>query len=216
MPISRRLQLLSWANEEEGRYLIEDDYDSEYKYNGKPIPCIQGIDPNEKVIYLGAFSKSLTPAIRVSYMVLPTHLVGQYRDRLGFYLCPVPVIEQKVLCAFMGEGFFERHLNKTRKIYKEKRELLVATLRDLIPSVQILGSSAGLHVTLQIDNEMDEATLVGAAADQGVKVYGVSQYYFEDDPPQHRPTVLLGFATMRKADIADAVRSLKEAWTPLR
>ena len=212
MPISRRLQFLNWANEKDGRYIIEDDYDSEFKYSGKPIPSIQGIDSKEKVIYIGAFSKSLTPAIRVSYMVLPECLVNVYKENLSFYICPVPVIEQKVLCRFMSDGHFERHLNKTRTIYKEKRETLVTALHNLIPSVQILGSNAGLHLTLQINNGMCEEDLISSAQKNGVKAYGVSQFYFEEDLPCQQPTVLLGFAAMRKDEIVEAVKSLKNAW----
>lgn len=212
MPISRRLQFLNWANEKDGRYIIEDDYDSEFKYTGRPIPSMQGIDSRNKVIYIGAFSKSLTPAIRVSYMVLPKHLMSIYKEKLSFYICPVPVVEQKALCQFMNEGHFERHLNRTRKIYKEKREILVLAIHDLLPSVEILGSNAGLHLNLKINNGMSEEELISTAQKNGVKVYGISQYYFEKGTLSQHPSVLLGFATMRKNEILEAVRSLKKAW----
>jgi GntR family transcriptional regulator/MocR family aminotransferase len=139
MPISRRMQLLNWANEATGRYLIEDDYDSEFKYSGKPIPALQGLDKNGKVIYMGSLSKSLSPTIRVSYMVLPSCLMKQYMERLSFILCPVPLMEQKVLARFILEGYFERHLNKMRNIYKKKRDILVKSIQDSDRSVDILG-----------------------------------------------------------------------------
>ena len=212
MPINRRLQFLNWANEKGGRYIIEDDYDSEFKYSGRPIPSMQGIDTGEKVIYIGAFSKSLTPAIRISYMVLPEQLMNIYKGKLSFYICPVPVMEQKVLCQFINEGHFERHLNRTRYIYKEKRETLVSAIHDLMPSVEILGANAGLHLILKINNGMSEYELISSARENGVKVYGISQYYFEEGALNQQPEILLGFATMRKNEIIEAVSLLNRAW----
>ena len=110
MPITRRIRLLNWANEKPERYLIEDDYDSEFKYSGRPIPSLQGLDPCDKVIYIGAFSKSLAPSIRVSYVVLPDTLLANYHEKLTFYICPVPAIEQKTLFRFINEGHFEAAL----------------------------------------------------------------------------------------------------------
>jgi len=146
MPINRRVQLLNWANEADGRYLIEDDYDSEFKYSGKPIPALQGLDTNEKVIYMGSLSKSLSPTIRVSYMVLPKHLMNKYHKELSYILSLVPVIDQKVLSRFIEEGYFERHLNKMRTIYKKKRDTLVNSLDKLECDIHIYGADAGLHI----------------------------------------------------------------------
>jgi GntR family transcriptional regulator / MocR family aminotransferase len=212
MPINRRLQFLNWANEKDGRYIIEDDYDSEFKYSGRPIPSMQGIDGGEKVIYIGAFSKSLTPAIRISYVVLPEKLMDTYKEKLSFYICPVPVMEQKALCQFINEGHFERHLNRMRNIYKEKRETVVAAIRRLLPSVQILGANSGLHLILKVKNGMSEEELIASAQKNGVKVYGFSQYYFEDGSVDEQPSLLLGFATLRKNEIFDAVSLLRKAW----
>ena len=212
MPISRRLQFLNWANEKKGRYIIEDDYDSEFKYSGRPIPSMQGIDNGEKVIYIGAFSKSLTPAIRISYMVLPEHLMKIYKEKLSFYICPVPVMEQKVLCQFINEGHFERHLNRTRNIYKDKREILVSAIHDLMPSVEILGANAGLHLILNVKNGMSEKELITSAQKNGIRVYGISQYYFEEIPVNQQPLLLLGFATLKLGEITEAVGLLKKAW----
>ena len=143
MPVSRRIQLLNWANEKPRRYIVEDDYDSEFRYSGKPIPSLQSLDQNGKVIYIGAFSKSLSPALRISYMVLPRPLMETYRKKLGFYICPVPTVEQKVLRRFIDEGHFERHLNRMRNIYKQKREIIVSAIREMLPDAKIQGASAG-------------------------------------------------------------------------
>lgn len=212
MPVSRRIQLLNWANEKGGRYVIEDDYDSEFKYSGKPIPSLQGLDTGGRVIYIGAFSKPLSPAIRVSYMVLPEQLLKIYEEKLNFYLCPVPSIEQKTLHRFMSEGHFERHLNKMRNIYKKKREILTAAIRLLLPEAKIAGANAGLHLLLKMEKGMSEKELIAAAKAEGVRVYGFSQYYMGEVPKGEPPTLLLGFATLRTDEIVQAVEALKKAY----
>lgn len=212
MPINRRMQILNWANAARDRYIIEDDYDSEFKYSGRPIPAMQGLDSQEKVIYLGALSKSLSPAIRVSYMVLPPHLLEKYKENLSFINCPVPVIGQKILARFIREGYFERHLNKMRNIYRRKREVLVRSIRLLNCGIKVSGADAGLHMLLQADNGMDEEALVLAALNKGVKVYGISRYYLNKNYRFHPPAVLIGYAALSETDIKKAVNRLGEAW----
>lgn len=211
MPINRRIQLLNWANESESRYLIEDDYDSEFKYSGKPIPALQGLDTNEKVIYMGSLSKSISPTLRVSYMVLPSHLMKLFKEKLSYILCPVPMIEQKVLCRFIEYGYFERHLNKMRTIYKKKRDMLVKAVTELNCDIEILGADAGLHLLLRVPNGMSEDALISSALQLGVRTYGISKYYVESIPDSP-PTLLLGFATIPEKKITEAVQVLKKAW----
>ncbi|MDD3174444.1 MAG: PLP-dependent aminotransferase family protein [Herbinix sp.] len=212
MPINRRIQLLNWANEASCRYLIEDDYDSEFKYSGKPIPALQGLDTNEKVIYMGSLSKSISPTLRVSYMVLPTHLMRKFNDKLSYILCPVPIIEQKVLYRFIENGSFERHLNKMRTIYKKKRDLLVKSIMDLNCDIEVLGADAGLHLLLRVPNGMSEELLISSALKLGVKTYGISKYYFDNSYSTVPPTLLLGFAAMTEKRIIEAVQVLQKAW----
>jgi GntR family transcriptional regulator/MocR family aminotransferase len=212
MPINRRVQILNWANEASDRYIIEDDYDSEFKYSGKPIPALQGLDSNEKVIYMGAFSKSLSPAIRVSYMVLPVHLIKKYFEKLPFIICPVPIIDQKVLFRLIQEGYFERHLNKMRNIYKRKREILVRAIEELNCGMEVSGAEAGLHLLLTVNNGMTEDQLVSSALLYGIKVYGISKYYFDKNHIEKLPTILIGYATMQESEISKAVRMLHKAW----
>lgn len=210
MSVNRRSQLLHWANQKPERYLIEDDYDSEFKYNTRPIPALQGMDHN-KVIYLGSFSKSLSPAIRISYMVLPEKLLMQYRERLYYLTCPVPTFQQKALYSFLSQGYFERHLNKMRGIYSRKREILVDALTALNRDIEILGTNAGLHLIVEINNSLSEQQLVEKALENDVGVQGVSEYYshwVESAPP----TLLLGYASIKKEDIALAVARLDKAW----
>ncbi len=212
MPISRRYALLHWANEEEDRYLIEDDYDSEFKYSSKPIPALQSLDTNEKVIYIGSFSKSLSSTIRVSYMVLPPKLLADYRNQLSYILCPVPIFEQKVLYRFINEGYFERHLNKMRIIYKRKRETLVKVFTELNCGIEILGADAGLHLLIRVPNHMSEEELMQSALDLGVRVYGISGYYIDKSKLKADPTLMLGYAGISEGDISKAVELLYQAW----
>lgn len=212
MPVNRRIALLNWAGDNSRRYIIEDDYDSEFKYAGRPIPSLQGLDTSDKVIYIGSFSKSLTPSIRISYMVLPRHLIGRYYEKLSFYICPVPAAEQKALNTFFSDGHFERHLNKMRNIYKAKREALVSEVNNLMPDVRIEGANAGLHIVLNIRNGMNEQQLITAAKNEGIKVFGLSQYYFNLSSKNSMPCVLLGFATLKIDEISKAVELLKKAW----
>ena len=211
MPVSRRVQLLNWAVEKPDRWIVEDGYDSEFKYDGRPIPSLQSLDRGGRVIYMGAFSKSLTPALRISYMVLPEPLLRRYREKLSFYICPVPTVEQKTLARFVEEGHFERHLNRMRTLYRQKREILVAALRAQLPVASIEGASAGLHLVLRVRNGMDETALVDAAKTAGVRVDGLSRYY--DGPvPTGSDGLLLGFATMTAGRIEEAVSRLQRAW----
>lgn len=214
MPINRRIQLLNWANQTEGRYIIEDDYDSEFKYSGKPIPAMQGIDTNEKVIYMGSLSKSISPTLRVSYMVLPSHLMKRYHEKLSYILCPVPLIEQKVLCSFIEQGYFERHLNKMRTVYKKKRDTLVKAISELNRGIEILGADAGLHLLIHVPNEMSEDQLIDSALKYGVKTYGISKYYSDKRFIIEKPTLLIGYAGMAEQDIEKAVLLLNYAWFP--
>src|SRR5699024_225969 len=111
MPLKRRMELLAWAARGEERYIIEDDYDSEFRYKGKPVPALQGFDGNDCVIYMGTFSKSLAPSVRVSYMVLPVRLMQRYQNRGGLFAVTVSRADQKILELFLKEGNYERHLN---------------------------------------------------------------------------------------------------------
>jgi GntR family transcriptional regulator/MocR family aminotransferase len=212
MPVSRRLELLHWSNERQGRYLIEDDYDSEFKYGTKPIPALQGLDMNDKVIYIGSFSKSLSSTIRVSYMVLPSELMKSYTARFSYILCPVPIFEQKVLYRFIDEGYFERHLNRMRNIYKKKREALVKALTEMNHDIEILGAEAGLHLLIRVPNRMTEEQLIRSALGLGVRVYGISGYYTGKKPADASPALMLGYAMMTEADIHAAVKLLQQAW----
>lgn len=215
MSAGRKQQLLSWANKREERYIIEDDYDSEFRYFGKPIPALQSEDPFGKVIYVGTLSKAIAPGIRMSYMVLPGKMIEQYRKVAGFYFSTVSRIDQNMICQFFLQGHFERHLNRMRKIYKAKHDMLLQQLKTSGLPVQITGESAGLHLLLQFDGEVSNAEaiekeLVKKAEKQGVKVYALSDYYIKEI--KRRPTILLGFSRLKEHEIIDGIKRLKRAW----
>lgn len=212
MPVSRRQQLLAWAGKENGRYLIEDDYDSEFRYKGKPIPALQGYDTQDKVIYLGTFSKSLAPAIRISYMVLPMPLLVKYREKAANFSVTVSRVDQKILEKFLKEGYFERHLNKMRGIYREKHDLLLENIRKLGKEYKIRGEHAGVHILLELREGLSETEAVKRAAKEGIKVYGLSEYCIKKDTVSETATVLLGYATLSKEQIQEGMKLLGEAW----
>lgn len=212
MPIKRRLELLNWASEKKGRFIIEDDYDSEFRYKGKPIPSLQGYDVNDTVIYIGTFSKSIAPAIRVSYMVLPKQLLNIY-DRMGsVYTSTVSRIDQEIITKFFEEGYYERHLNKMRGIYKSKHDLLINELKSVKGNWSISGENAGVHILMKFHNGMDEEELICLAKEEKVKVYGLSQYCIPPSKTAEDPTIILGYGTLLEKDIKEAVKRLSRAW----
>lgn len=211
MPISRRLKLLAWANEKEGRYIIEDDYDSEFRYHGRPIPALQGNDRKGNVIYLGTFSKGIAPAIRVSYMVLPQSLYKEFKKKCGFYSSTVSRIDQAVINHFMTKGHFERHLNRMRGIYRSKHDCLVQELKKFGDKIRIFGESAGLHLLVQYLGEKTEEELIQLAKGCGIKVYPLSNYMTEKKTIEN-PVMILGFARLSEEDIKKGISVLIKVW----
>ncbi|MEG7530409.1 MAG: PLP-dependent aminotransferase family protein [Hungatella sp.] len=212
MPIKRRQELLGWAGKQANRYLIEDDYDSEFRYKGKPIPALQGMDGGGNVIYMGTFSKSIAPAIRISYLVLPMSLLEVYQKKVSFYASTVSRIDQNVIYQFLVGGYYERHLNRMRAIYKAKHDVLVAQLRALETQFQIKGEYAGLHVLLTDQAGRSEAWLIEKAQQVGVCVYGLSAYFIHPQHNSYPSTVVLGYATLDEEQIKTGIALLKQAW----
>ena len=211
MPIGRRMELLKWAAEEEGRYLIEDDYDSEFRYKGKPLPSLQASDSNGNVVYIGTFSKAIAPAIRISYMVLPYPLLARYRQQCGFYSSTVSRIDQTILNEFIEDGYFERYLNKMRKQYRMKHDLLLGELRPFHRAFKISGSNAGLHLILTDRRGRSEEELAGQAEAAGVKVYQMRHFRMEET--DREPAMLiLGYGALSQEKIKEGVALLKKVW----
>lgn len=200
MNMQRRVELL---NMEKIKYIIEDDYDSEFKYSKRPVPALKSIDINDKVIYIGSFSKSISPSFRVSFMVLPFDLVEKYNRIFKYFICPVSIMVQKMLTSFIESGEFEKHLNRMRKIYSKKRQLLMDMLSER-KDITIRGADAGLHLVLEYPKYYNEEDIVKKAKEKKIKVYGLSSY----GTKREIPSILLGFATLSDEKIRDGIKLL--------
>lgn len=209
MPVGRRMELLHWANARPKRFIIEDDYDSKLTYAGKPIPALQGLDSNGKVVYIGTFSRSIAPSVRIAYLVLPPALLQRYHDRCAQYSPTVSRFEQHTLFAFMQRGHFERCLNRKRTAYRKRRDTLVSALRH--NQLHISGANAGLHCLLHVQSKLPEHTLVERALQAGVRLNGIGAYNWAEweNLPQ---TVVLGFARHTPPELQEAADCLLKAW----
>lgn len=192
MPASRRYEMLAWANESQKHYIIEDDYDSEFRYNGKPIPTLFSIDTYEKVIYMNTFSKSLSPTIRVSYVVLPVHLANAMYEKLGFLSCTVSNFEQYTLAAFIGQGYFEKHINRMRLYYQKQhrsvREMIAES--SLKNRCEIIENDAGLHFILKLRTELPDRVIKQMLMEQGIHMNAVSEYSLTEQTAEQHLFVL--------------------------
>lgn len=202
MNMQRRVELL---NMKKIKYVIEDDYDSEFKYSKRPVPALKSIDVNDKVIYIGSFSKSISPSFRVSFMVLPFDLVEKYNKIFKFFICPVSIMVQKMLTTFIETGEFEKHLNRMRKIYSKKRQLLIDMLSER-KDITIRGADAGLHVVLEYPKNYSEEYIVKKAKEKKIKVYGLSSY----GTKREIPSILLGFATLSEEKLKEGIKLFLE------
>lgn len=207
MSISKRLELLSWASERENRYIIEDDHDSEFRYKGKPIPSLQGIDQNDHVIYIGTFSRAIAPAIRMGYMVLPKGLIQHYHQCFSYYASTVSRIDQAIMCQFINGGFFERHVNKMRTRYKSKHDTLLRSLKLFQNQIRITGEYAGLHLVVEFLLNITEEVLIALAQTVDIQLYGLNRHYLDGKRTKY-PTILIGFANLTESQIEEGIQLL--------
>lgn len=207
MSASRRLQLLEWAHCS-ASWIIEDDYDSEYRYESMPIASLQGLDRNSRVIYIGTFSKTLFPSLRLGYIVIPPDLVGRFITvRHSMDLC-APSLYQSVLADFIAEGHFARHIRRTRLVYSERRTALVEAIKNEFgTSMDVLGADAGVHVVVTLSKGFRDRPISEAAARQDLWLWPLSSCYL--DKPS-RQGFILGFGSTMPKQIPNAVRRLRE------
>lgn len=211
LSISRRQALLAWAAEKENRYIIEDDHDSEFRYKGKPIPALQSLDKEQRVIYIGTFSKAISPAIRTGYMVLPASLIPRYQEKCGCYACPVSRIDQAILTEFIQGGYFEKHLNRMRKLYKGKHDYMLEQLRSRFPDhrFRISAENAGLYIIFHYYGSLTEDQIIKKAEETGIRLRSLRRYY-ASLPADYHPAFLLGFANLNKDQIRAGITLLAE------
>ena len=209
MPISRRYELLSWASKGENRYIIEDDYDSELRLSGQPIPTLQSIDVSDKVIYMNTFTKTLSSTVRISYMVLPGHLLDQFYKKLSFYSCTVSNFEQYTLAKFIQEGYFEKHINRLRNYYHSKRDALLNAIQNsrLNDHVTISGEEAGVHFLMKIKSSRKEDKLIQTTLSQGIKLAPLSEYYHvSEEAPEN--VYVMNYSSINDNDIDEIIQKL--------
>jgi GntR family transcriptional regulator / MocR family aminotransferase len=209
MPVSRRYELLGWASEDMHRVIIEDEYDAEFRSGCRPLPTLAGIDAAGTVIYMNTFSKTLASTVRISYMVLPRHLQQVFLKKLGFYSCTVPTFNQYTLAEFIQRGFFENHINRLRRYYREQRSAVLAAISSnpFLAGSEIREENSGLHFLLKVKTHADDQSLKAAAAARGVTIACLSDFY--RDSAQAEPhVILISYAGIPRSSISAAVSLL--------
>lgn len=216
MPIARRIELLEWAKETDG-FIIEDDYGGEFRYHGRPIPSLQGLLPNDNVIYLGGFSQVLAPDFCIHYMVLPERLVDSYHRlrRHIMFEASASRIHQRTLELFIRRGFFEQHVRKMRNVYRKKNNQLVSSIKEHFKErAEVIGESAGLHLVLGIKSEQPESVLIRMAVEAGIHISSAA-FYWEKVPEGAQKRFIIGFGGIEIDRIDEGIRRLKEVWSPV-
>ncbi len=207
-PVSRRMELLAWAKE--GKWIIEDDYDSEFRFDSHPKPAMQSLDFSGRVIYMNTFSKSLAPSIRISYMVLPGKLMEEFQRRLGFYSCTVPSFEQYTLARFLSRGQFEKHINRMRKFYRSRRNTVVSLLQNCPYShlLTIQEQDAGLHFLLKVKTGYSDRELTDKLDALGIRVRALSDYYHDGSGDLHY--LVINYSGIKEEALQTALERIRE------
>lgn len=198
MPISRRSEIMKWAEEKAGRYIIEDDYDSEFRRTGLPVPAMFSMSNGGRVIYINTFSQTLAPSVRISYMCLPDELLDKWQEKLGFYACPVPAFEQYTLAKFISEGYFERHVSRIKKyVYKNLEAIIGAVTSD---NVRVHEAGDGLHFTVTVTKNAGE--FIRKAEECGMKVRALCGY-FENGGENYKNDYVVSYANADEDKLAE-------------
>lgn len=209
MPIRRRMELLAWAEEREDHWIIEDDYDSELRHRGKPVPPLFSLDRAQKVIYMSSFSQTIAPSLRISYVCLPTSLLGLWEEKLGFYSCAVPAFEQYTLADFIASGSYEKHLNRLKKRFRDKRVKILSLLRSspLWGRCTVEEESAGTHFLLHLPPVAADSLLRQKAREQGLDLRFLSDY---ERSPHSRGVMIFNYACLDTDHLPHALATLAE------
>lgn len=212
MPVSRRYELLGWAASSDKRYIIEDEYDSEFRFDRHPIPALQTMDVQDKVIYINTFTKTLSSTIRVSYMVLPQSLAEKYYKKMSFYSCTVSNFEQYTLAEFINKGYFEKHINRMQKYYLDKRDRLLNIIEKspLSSYVEISEKDSGLHFLMKIKTTLPDNEVVLKLQQKGIKVTALSQYYKEaSNNSEH--VFIINYSFVKEENLEMAVKTIYQS-----
>ena len=219
LPIARRQALLAWARRHRA-WVIEDDYDGEFRYGQRPIEALQAIDTDGRVLYLGTFSKALSPQLRLGYLVLPPALVGAFRQAKRLTDRHAPVLEQRVLASLIDSGAYERHVRRIRRENERRRAALLEAIARWMPDAQVEGAAAGLHVVVWLPwlRARDEPAVIEAARRRGVGVHAVSGLYAAPGRPRPPRSAgfVVGYASLGVTDIEGGIRGWSQALSDLQ
>ncbi|MER0836458.1 PLP-dependent aminotransferase family protein [Pseudomonas aeruginosa] len=214
LSLARRLALLEWAERCDG-WIVEDDYDGEYRYNGTPLAPLAALDRNGRVLYVGTFCKIAFPALRLGYLVLPKALAEAFSRRRALDMRHLEIGTQAVMASFIADGHFQRHIRRMRSAARSRRDALLANWPANIRGCAALPEvEAGLHLCVRVDSLAREAELIARAAQVGVELNGLSSYWLPGPPvaDDRHAGLVLGFAAVPEARIAEATQLLREAW----
>lgn len=210
LSIDRRYELLKWVKER-NVYIIEDDFDSELRYYHKPIPSLQSIDSDNRVIYLGTFSKTLSPSIRMGYMILPPQLLEIYDNIFNTYNSTVPLLNQYVIGRLIETGHYERHIRRLNNVFRKRLELFLAEFSEVKDKINISSNGSGQYFLLKFSEKVKQDELIERALEHGVRVYSTMRFW-QDKAACPPNTLFLGFSKIKLEDIPDCVTRLKKAW----
>ena len=216
MPIKRRLELLRWADRDQNRYIIEDDYDAEFRFVGQPIPTLKSVDELDRVIYLNTFSKTINAGVRLAYMVVPWKLLKIMDSLFSSFNCPVASLEQLALARFLREGHFERHLSRMKVVYRARKEALVSAFSAsrLSPYITLYGQDDGLHSLMHVKSTQSGSELAKRAKSVGINFTPIKDYSLDYNSPDS-PDLVFGFSELLKEKIPDLLHALEIAWKDL-
>lgn len=211
MPVRRRMELLSWCDEDENHFIIEDDYDSEFRFNGKPLPTLQSLAPQSKIIYMNTFSKTLSPSFRIGFMVLPPSLLDAFEQKMTCYSCPVSAFVQFTLAKFMRDGFFEKHINRMRNYYRNLRNSLISEMQKsgLMKFCEIQEEESGLHFLLKIKNGKSGEEIKKSLSAQGIKISLLSDFFYDEQKSE--PVFVINYSALKRENLSQTVEKMKKA-----
>ncbi len=211
MPVKRRMELIEWTKKSSDRFLIEDDYDSEFRFNGRPLPTLSSLDPHARIIYINTFSKTLSPSFRISYMVLPEEMAGAFEKRMSSYSCQVSSFEQFTLARFISGGFFEKHINRMKNYYRSIRNSLILELKksSLASLMTIREQEAGLHFLITVQSLRSPEELKARLLEEGIKISLLREFDYEQK--DDTCTFVVNYSALKKEQISGVVARMEAA-----